>query len=237
MKNRELLEKPFDPAQIRQRKGNFGGMLDYVEGHAVIQRLNDALDGAWSFEIVTQDILEKSDEVVVLGKLQACDVTKMQFGSSAVTRNKTTGDIVSLADDFKAAATDSLKKCATLLGVGLYLYQSKRPDHPSTHRGDNVTPLYPNAGGPAYPRQPPSNTPASNLRLTEKQFNYILKLSQEQGIDRQELDRYSTQAFGVVMSKLSRFDASNLIEVLRNPPDASASDADDDEPRHTHLNS
>ena len=31
--------------------------------------------------------------------------------------------MVSLADDFKAAATDALKKCATQLGVGLYLYK------------------------------------------------------------------------------------------------------------------
>ena len=37
--NRELLEKPFEPGQIRQREGNFGKMLDYIEGHTVIQRL------------------------------------------------------------------------------------------------------------------------------------------------------------------------------------------------------
>ncbi len=37
--NRELLEKPFDPSQIKQREGNFGKKLDYIEGHAVIQRL------------------------------------------------------------------------------------------------------------------------------------------------------------------------------------------------------
>jgi recombination DNA repair RAD52 pathway protein len=42
--NREILEKPFGPEQIKQREGNFGKMLDYIEGHAVIQRLNDAFD-------------------------------------------------------------------------------------------------------------------------------------------------------------------------------------------------
>jgi hypothetical protein len=30
--NRELLEKPFTPDQIKQREGNFGKMLDYIEG-------------------------------------------------------------------------------------------------------------------------------------------------------------------------------------------------------------
>ena len=34
--NRELLEKPFDPNQIKQREGNFGKMLDYVEGYSII---------------------------------------------------------------------------------------------------------------------------------------------------------------------------------------------------------
>ena len=42
--NREILEKPFDQNQIKQREGNFGRTLDYVEGHSIIQRLNDAFD-------------------------------------------------------------------------------------------------------------------------------------------------------------------------------------------------
>ena len=33
--NRELLEKPFDPGQIKQREGNFGKKLDYIEGRGV----------------------------------------------------------------------------------------------------------------------------------------------------------------------------------------------------------
>jgi hypothetical protein len=40
--NRALLEHPFDPAQIKQRKGR-NGVLDYVEGHTVVARLNAAL--------------------------------------------------------------------------------------------------------------------------------------------------------------------------------------------------
>jgi hypothetical protein len=41
--NRELLEKTFAPEQIKQRDGNFGKTLDHIEGHAIIQRMNDAL--------------------------------------------------------------------------------------------------------------------------------------------------------------------------------------------------
>ena len=120
--NRQLLEKPFEPAQIRQRKGR-NGLLDYVEGHSVIQRLNEALDSAWSFEIMQHEIRE--DEVLVLAKLTAEGITKMNFGVSQVTRERDSGALVSLGDDLKAAGTDALKKCATFFGVGLHLYAEK----------------------------------------------------------------------------------------------------------------
>ena len=61
--NRDILEQPFGPEQIKQRKGNFGKTLDYIEGHAVIQRLNDAFDADWSFNIVRHDVLNDTDEV------------------------------------------------------------------------------------------------------------------------------------------------------------------------------
>ena len=81
--NRELLEKPFEPAQIKRRQGR-NGLLDYIEGHSVVHRLNQALDGAWSFEVTHHEIRE--DEVLVLGKLTAEGITKMQFGVSQITR-------------------------------------------------------------------------------------------------------------------------------------------------------
>ena len=106
--NRELLEKPFRPEQIKQREGNFGKVLDYVEGHTILKRLNDSLDAQWSFVIVKHEIIKETDEVIVLGELSTGDIKKTQFGSSRITRARNTGDMVSLSDDLKAAATDSL---------------------------------------------------------------------------------------------------------------------------------
>ena len=54
--NRELLEKTFSPDQIKQREGNFGIKLDYIEGHNVIHRLNDAFEAEWSFSILKHEI-------------------------------------------------------------------------------------------------------------------------------------------------------------------------------------
>ena len=137
--NRALLEKPFEPSQIKQRQGNFGHILDYVEGHVVTSRLNEAFDGNWSFEIVKYRILKDTDEVLVLGKLTAEGVTKMAFGSKEIERNKDTKAIISLGDDLKAASTDALKKAASLLGVGLYLYSDQRPNG-KTEEGRPETP-------------------------------------------------------------------------------------------------
>ena len=68
---RDLLEKPFSPEQIKQREGTFGKLLAYIEGHAVIQRLNDAFDAEWSFTLfrfntvswISQKFREYADEV------------------------------------------------------------------------------------------------------------------------------------------------------------------------------
>ncbi|MEI6258300.1 MAG: Rad52/Rad22 family DNA repair protein [Deltaproteobacteria bacterium] len=135
--NREILEKHFGLEQIKQREGNFGKMLDYIEGHSVIQRLNDAFDGDWSFTIVRYDIFKETDEVLVQGELKAGNVVKMQFGSSKITHARKNGDIISLGDDLKAAATDALKKAATLFGVGLHLYRNDGQQQGSQHNGSS----------------------------------------------------------------------------------------------------
>jgi hypothetical protein len=135
--NREILEQPFGPEQIKQREGNFGKKLDYIEGHSVIQRLNDAFDGEWSFTMTKYEIMKETDEVIVIGQLNAGGIVKSQFGSSRITRAKETGDIISLADDLKAATTDALKKAATLLGVGLHLYRNERPQG-GNRNGDSL---------------------------------------------------------------------------------------------------
>ena len=122
---REILEAPFPPDAIKTRPGAYGGSLSYLEGHTIVQRLNEAFDGQWSFEVVTHQILD--DEVLVLGKLKSevAGVVKMAFGSSRITRDDRTGKPIALGDDLKAGATDALKKAATLLGVGLSLYSGQ----------------------------------------------------------------------------------------------------------------
>ena len=116
----QILEYKFRPDQVRNRNG-----LDYVESAAVIQRLNDAFghDG-WSYEIVEQKTVE--EEVITRGRLTIYGaertVIKEQIGSHTFSRNRETNEILSRGDCQKASATDALKKCSSLLGVGLHLH-------------------------------------------------------------------------------------------------------------------
>jgi hypothetical protein len=79
--NREVLCRPFAADQVRQRPGQHGKTVSYVDVAAVITRLNEGCD-AWSFEVVSHKV--EADEVIVLGKLVADGQTKMHFGGSAV---------------------------------------------------------------------------------------------------------------------------------------------------------
>lgn len=219
--NRELLEKPFGPEQIKQRGGNFGKMLDYVEGHAAIQRLNDSLDAHWSFVIVRHEIVKESDEVIVLGELSAGGIRKTQFGFSRITRAKNTGDMVSLADDLKAAATGSLKKCATMLGIGLHLYnnddqynhQPKRGNHTNGQDWNNNNTSDNGGNGNRYQHNANGN---GNGRITAKQHNFILSLIKNQGITKSQIDQRCVDTYGSVLDYLSRSDASSLITELQS---------------------
>ncbi|GAB6906649.1 conserved hypothetical protein [Desulfosarcina cetonica] len=232
--NREILERPFAPEQIKQREGNFGKMLDYIEGHAVIQRLNDAFDGEWSFTIVRHEILNETDEVLVLGELKAGGIVKSQFGSSRITRARESGDIISLADDLKAAATDALKKAATLLGVGLHLYRNDRSQGAHRQSGSYRNNGNGNNGGNGNGNNRPSGGHRNgdhgsgeyrgnggsggngngNGRLTNNQYKYMLRLIQDKGRSKADLDQQCLQLFGAAAEYLSKNDASAVIQQL-----------------------
>jgi hypothetical protein len=125
----ERLSAPFDVTFTDVR----GGVeLTYVTGEQVTRRLNEVLGvGGWSFRILRHDINAEADEAWALGEIVAeidgkC-VTRQQFGSQKIKRSRSTGAALDLGFDLKGAATDAMKKCASLLGVGLYLSRKAPP--------------------------------------------------------------------------------------------------------------
>jgi hypothetical protein len=217
--NRSILEQPFEGKQIKSRRGAFGRTLSYVEGAEYIRRLNDAFDAEWSFEVVEHHVYDA--EVVVVGKLHAAGVTKMAFGGSNVTTNTQTGEIVSLADDLKAAATDALKKAASLLGIGLDLYSE------GTNRGsDNIASAVPSDltgkgtngrrnGYGIETRGDRVDAAHRNGRLTQRQLAAIWSIGRALGVNAEEVRRRSIEIFGVGPEQLSKPDASAFIGQLQ----------------------
>lgn len=220
--NRELLEQPFNQEQIKQRAG-FGNTLYYIEGHTVIQRLNDSFEGNWSFEVQSHEIFYETGEVMVLGKLIAEDIIKTQFGVSRITKTKDTGEIISIGDDLKAAATDALKKTATQLGVGLHLYAGKhtsqRNDNNSPHRKSIYCGNFggsPGGGGAnGGVSGGAGGAGGGGSRVTNRQLDYILNLGSDIGLDSKGLDVESLRIFGVKLAYLSTKDASAFIDTLK----------------------
>jgi len=191
--NRQLLEQPFTPELIKQRKGKGGRTFDYIEGHVIIKRLNDAFEGLWSFEVTDYQIEKELGEIYVLGKLEAAGQRKMAFGSSELTKDKESGEVLSLGDDLKAAATDALKKAATLFGVGLHLYEDRKPQ------------------GAAKAEPTPSQT---TTRPSVKKLTDLYTLAKEKGVSYKELEARSIFLFEKRPSKLTSEEIKKLMEDL-----------------------
>ena len=196
---RQLLEEPFPVSIHRTRRGAHGRELVYVATPNYIDRLNQSFCGAWSFEVVSHQVLEF--EVVVLGRLTAAGISKVAFGGSAITRSRETGETLSLADDLKSASSDALKKCCSLLGVGLALY-SEVPE-PVLERPAEI----PRRPAAASSGQTPGDTP----KLTQRQFQVIQGLADRAGIAEDDLAGWVQRSFGVAVAELDRRQASEVI--------------------------
>jgi hypothetical protein len=117
-----------------------GGVeVTFISGEQVVRRLNEVLGvSGWSFRILRHDINAEADEAWVLGELVAeigeRTVVRQQFGSQKIRRSRSSGAPLDLGFDLKGASTDALKKCASLLGVGLYLSRKEATRPMVNHR-------------------------------------------------------------------------------------------------------
>lgn len=204
-----VLSRPF--TDIKTRPGRNGGAISYIEGHAIVQRLNEAFGGDWSFKVMEHQVLE--GEVVVLGEVRAGEMVKQAFGGSEVTRTRD-GKVVSIADDLKSAATDALKKAATLLGVGLHLYGPEEVAQPVASKAPSAGPKLVPAAKPQEEGEEPG-VPDAN-RLTRKQAEFIAKLARTNGLSKAEVDELARGRYGKSSSYLTVREASDFIKVLNN---------------------
>lgn len=117
--------------EVRYRRGKGGRQFPYTDTAYVIRTLNLAFGWDWDFEADNEEIFyanSKPFEAKVRGRLTVRNggnvITKTQFGCQPIEYLKDSDTPVSLGDAYKGAASDALKKCASLLGVALDLYDS-----------------------------------------------------------------------------------------------------------------
>jgi len=118
---------------IKKRKGRGNLTFDFVEGGYIKQELNRIFNGMWSFEVVREQV--GKNQIWILGKLTCIiligiengkpvtqEVVKMQYGGAEIKKSRETGSVIDIGNDMKAASTDSLKKCASELGIAHDVY-------------------------------------------------------------------------------------------------------------------
>jgi hypothetical protein len=107
------LSKPFPRNAIKQRQGGGGKMLDYIETHTAIRRLNRVC-GEWSWKINNVDV--RGNLFILTGTLTIPGLgSRDGIGVQQVTERG--GE-----DLVKGASSDALKKAATLFGMAIELY-------------------------------------------------------------------------------------------------------------------
>jgi len=120
----QRLSAPF--SETYERDGAGGKKFQYIPVQNVAKRLNAVFGLCWSFDVVSH--IHDGDFAIVHGRLtihrNGKTYRKDQFGSATIQFKKSNREPLDIGNDFKSAASDALKKCATLVGVGLYLSDS-----------------------------------------------------------------------------------------------------------------
>jgi hypothetical protein len=155
---KELIERPLPKEKIKQRPGKAGMTYDYVTPDFVIGLLNVAFDYRWSTRIVSHAVYDGTAVVgleLTVYDAEGVPIVKQQFGSCEPKKGMGPGEA------FKSAASDALKKAATLLGVALELYQDDETPAESGFK----KPTVPAPSAPSKVPAPPKSSPAPPVQV------------------------------------------------------------------------
>ena len=215
---KDILNRPFERALIKDRIGPGGRMLSYVAIGDYIARLNEAFDGNWTYEITETKLLD--EEVIVQVRLTAAGMIKMGMGGAAITRRRDSGKPVSIAHDVMAAEASALKRACRLLGIGAALYLDDDEAGPTEPR--EPVAVQPAPREVAERQRPYEGTTPSSPRITNAQLGKLRGLVSDSGGDWAAYRNAVRERRGINLEYADRRLASELIEELLGPaPQAS----------------
>jgi len=138
----QMLLKKTPKAYIKTRPAKGGGTWEFVSGGYFRKVLNMMFGWDWDFEIKDKQFM--FGQVIVEGRLtvrsNGTTVVKEQIGRKDVIFKKGTTDPLDIGNDFKAAATDALKKCAAELGIAADIYNASEFKEIKVDVSDELTP-------------------------------------------------------------------------------------------------
>lgn len=138
----QMLLKKTPKAYIKTRPAKGGGTWEFVSGGYFRKVLNMMFGWDWDFEIKDKQFM--FGQVIVEGRLtvrsNGTTVIKEQIGRKDVVFKKGTTDPLDIGNDFKAAATDALKKCAAELGIAADIYNASEFKEIKVDVSDELTP-------------------------------------------------------------------------------------------------
>jgi hypothetical protein len=121
-----LILKPTPKKYIKERPAKGGGKWRYVKTGYVQKVLNLLTGWQWSFEVMDKIINLEAGQCIVQGrltfKINGETFFKEQFGRADIKYFTSTKNPIDLGNDLKAAASDALKKCASMIGIAADVY-------------------------------------------------------------------------------------------------------------------
>lgn len=136
--NENQVQKIFNTTPARYqytRPAKGGGQWSYVRASYVRRALDGIFGFNWSFDIETSlseafEIAKLTKMCVVKGVLtcrtkvdgQWIEIKKVQFGRAEIKFKKNSTELLDFGNDMKAASSDALKKCASLIGIAADVY-------------------------------------------------------------------------------------------------------------------
>ena len=182
-------------------------IFEYIPGDKIIERLNNVFDLNWNFRVKEKSVYDDIGQICVLGSLEVIipdsgeRIIKEQWGS-AIISTYSNGKVICIGDDIKSATTDALKKCATMLGVALYLYDSTNESQDLSK--NTVAPIKPSD-------EKAVGEMASEMKTTKcsrSQFNTVMRIIKDNSIDHELVK----SKYGVKnIFELSNKDAAEII--------------------------